>query len=178
MAAYTCLCACMFYSLCSSCPLSASKLIHWVFQCTGGDRPSPNESIWDCLGWLGACVRMCVLECVFSHESWCFLHILIFTLCSCVSGGKNLLYVRKSSPPCEYETCCRTSSVNLSNTWVHDRVLFLALCVVLISVVIFAALYSQVCKFLPHYRLSTHTLHSLLTGMRVCSSDFSLPLCT
>lgn len=97
------------------------------------------------------CTYVCVLECVcvcfpMKVGSCC---IYWYSLCVHVLGGKNLLYVRKSNPPCEYETCYRTSSVNLPNTWVHDRVVFLALCVVLISVVIFAAVY-QASKFVPH----------------------------
>lgn len=70
------------YSLHSSRPLSVSKPIHWAFQCTGGDRLAPNESIWDCLGEAGASVCMCMVMCVFSPESWCLQYILMFSLCA------------------------------------------------------------------------------------------------
>lgn len=58
-----CVCGCVpAYSLHASCPLSVSQPLHWAFRCTGGDRPAPNESIWERLGEAAACVCVRVCE--------------------------------------------------------------------------------------------------------------------
>lgn len=75
----TCLCVCVsVYSLLSSCPLSVSQSVHWAFQCTGGDRLAPNESIWDRLG------EVCVSLCVVGHETECVLSPQLISLCAYV----------------------------------------------------------------------------------------------
>lgn len=57
-----CVCVCLFPAQLLS--IVMSKLIRWVFQCTGGDRLAPNESIWDCLK---VRVSVCMSVRVFSN---------------------------------------------------------------------------------------------------------------
>lgn len=106
-----CVCVCLFPAQLLS--IVMSKLIRWVFQCTGGDRLAPNESIWDCLK---VRVSVCMCERVFSIESQCVQYIWMISLCVCVLNGKTLLYVRKNNPPCE----CSYGEMTLCLQTVHS----------------------------------------------------------
>lgn len=125
------------YSLHTSCPLSVSKPIRWAFQCTGGDRLAPNESIWDCLGETGT---LCVCVCVFPWKSAPAAYIDVLIVCMHVLRYTPL-YVSDNNPPCECgysETTLATEVYTVTPTsrlctWLCC---FRPVCVLLISVCI------------------------------------------